>query len=287
MLTVLLQILNFIFCFFLISLVVLCVVIGVLLFIPICYKITFHKMNEFLLKGRVHILFPILSMVFSYDTLFSYKIYLFGIPIHNSQKEKKEKKIKKVRRKKHSEKSTQKQKEIKNESIQAQKIVEQDLKAEIKEDKKREKKEKSNIKKFILDIVIIIKSILKKFTSIKEGIVYFLDYTKKPHVVKAFLQCKNRLVKILKSYLPRKWKVQILVGSKEPDIVGGILSIYGMCYPWIYDHIIITPDFSKDVFEMEGFAKGKVRVFVIVKHFIALYFDKNIKKLLYELKNEF
>ena len=94
------------------------------------------------------------------------------------------------------------------------------------------------------------------------------------------------MFKILKSLRPRKLQADVSVGTGSPDTTGYIMAVAGMLYPTYGKHINIVPDFENTIFEGRIYLKGRITIFILLVHGLAVYLDKDLHKLLKKLKRE-
>ena len=59
-----------------------------------------------------------------------------------------------------------------------------------------------------------------------------------------------------------------------------------MLYPFVGRQIQVVPEFEASILEANIKANGYITVFVLIKVFIRVYFDKNIRHLLQLLNKE-
>ena len=119
------------------------------------------------------------------------------------------------------------------------------------------------------------KSVLKK----KELAEYYIRLFEAESTKRALEKLKKQLGRLLKHIKPSKFLVNVLIGSKDPYLIGQAYSVYGTFYQLIGNHVFITPDFEEDRLEGDLFLKGRITVAVLL--FIAwkVVFDKEIKRL--------
>lgn len=151
--------------------------------------------------------------------------------------------------------------------------------------------ETPTLKKFIQKLIDIIRNIRytiqKIYDKIKEvirNINYYIEILKSESFQNAFLYSKNELFKLITKLLPGKINANLLVGTGDPATTGNILAIHGILYPYIGNHVFITPDFENKVLEGDFLLKGKVTIFRVLLTALRIYFHKDIRKLLKELK---
>lgn len=115
-----------------------------------------------------------------------------------------------------------------------------------------------------------IKNTLRKIKSI-------LNNDAKPDVLRVL---KNVIIKLLKHIRPKKIYVNMVIGTGDPCntgmIFGGISIVMAM-WPGRYR---LMPDFYNKGITGRAYAKGRIRIVVLLYYIIKLMTDSNIKKLL-------
>lgn len=137
---------------------------------------------------------------------------------------------------------------------------------------------------FLKNIQYTIARICDKIKHIVKNIQYYLKILQSDAFRNAWHVCGGEAVSLLKSILPRKLEGQLRVGTGDPAGTGQILSVYGILYPLIGNHIDILPDFEQAVLEGELFAKGRITVFRALKTAWVIYFNKDLRRLIKLLK---
>lgn len=92
--------------------------------------------------------------------------------------------------------------------------------------------------------------------------------------------------RMLKHVFPTKTQGWILFGFEDPSITGQILAAAGMTCPIHQNRIELRPNFEEKVFEADIKIRGRVRLFVVLKEGLELYFDKNVKYMMNAWKKE-
>lgn len=123
-----------------------------------------------------------------------------------------------------------------------------------------------------------IKMILQK----KELLQEFL--TNEDHV-HTLGQAKKELLYLLKHWKPRKCIVHGEVGFEDPCTTGQFLAGLSMIYPFIGEHIYITPNFQEPVLQGDFYLKGKVAVIHVVVIGIRLLLDAQVRKTVRDIRN--
>ncbi|MCR5222451.1 MAG: hypothetical protein K6D90_06280 [Lachnospiraceae bacterium] len=275
------------------------------LFVPIRYRISGKYEENIEAFARFSWLLHILSFRLIYDTNgLSYKIRIFGIPLKiGEKKEKKPRKEKKPKKEK-SLSRTPNEDEITLEGFEQEQ-------AEITEavtDEKPETVEKadetgtgeekkqgffSKLKEYfgkIADLLLNFKekanAFYQKIVSFKENAVYYLDLITNEKNRETFGFVLQQVFKILRAIRPRKWHVYAKVGFEEPDTTGKVLVAASLLYPFAGSHLKLDPLFDEKALAGNADLKGRVFLIVLLIAGWKLYFNKDLKKLIKDLKKE-
>lgn len=124
---------------------------------------------------------------------------------------------------------------------------------------------------------------MKKF---KEKIRYYLDILEDDNTKEALQLAKNQLLGILKHIKPQKLKIYIEYGDESVEQTARVMALWGMMYPIFLEHIIVIPFFEESKLYVKAYIKGRITLFVFVCVMIRIYFNKNIRVLLEQLKRE-
>lgn len=136
------------------------------------------------------------------------------------------------------------------------------------------------------NIKYTITKICDKIKHIIKNIRYYIKIIKSNTFHRAWAVCREQVFSLLKSILPKKLKGNFLIGTGDPASTGQVLSVYGILYPLLGNHINITPDFEQQVLEGELFIKGKITLFKAVKTAGIIYFNKDFRRLIKLFKRE-
>lgn len=282
MLHIVLMILKILGIAILILLGVLLLVIFCLLFVPVHYT-AIGKRQEDALVAKAHMrwLPGILSIHFWYmDEKSKYTFRILGIDVlkmHNNIKNRKKRRrtFGKLKKNEHVSK--------KSETIDAP--VYERLEKTEKSDfgkktvSKKILKKKTAKKEKVSKIKLTIQSICDK---IKQWNRFSSDETTK----KAFGKIKEQTLLLVKHCFPKKIKGQICYGFDDPSATGQVLGAISVFYPLYGRAFRIVPDFTQAVLEGEAEIKGRIYGCFLVKFLWTLYFDDNVKVLIYRYKNK-
>ena len=120
--------------------------------------------------------------------------------------------------------------------------------------------------------------------SIASKIKRLKDLTNKKSFKVAFSLCKDELIKLLKHVLPRKWEITGYVGFDDPYKTGEMLAFLGSIYGLIYRHVDIKGNFNSEEKDVKINFKGRITLFTVLMIGIKIYFNKNIRKVIDEIR---
>lgn len=138
----------------------------------------------------------------------------------------------------------------------------------------------------IRNIKYTIRKIYDKINHIIHNIRYYIKILQTESFKRAFMLCREQLLRLMKIVLPRKVSGTFTIGMEDPAATGQILSIYGILYPLIGDSITVIPDFEKPVMEGSFRFKGKITAFTLIRIAAKIYFDKDLKRVICLFKKE-
>lgn len=324
MLSILLTVLKIIGIVVLVLLSVLILILLLVLFVPVRYRIKGYRKSE--LEAPVYVrikitwLFHIVRVFFVYPEAAYIKIKFLFFTVYHSHKRKMAAKRKETDKKKKADNK----KEPGNDEVTWDDLVNENAAkndtgteagtdndayaeagTESEEKEKAEsdananegdKSKKSWKNPFTMlwnKIKNIWYTILKIYDKIKDAVLnirYYTDVLKSNEFREAFSLCSGQLRRIFRSIKPRRVKVNLIVGMKDPQLTGQILEFYSILYPVIGNNIFITPDFDQELTDnrVEGdfYLKGRVSSYVLLWAAWKIYRDRNIRKIIDLLKRE-
>ena len=299
----------------------LLIVLAALLFVPVGYRIRAEKQETVWCSGRLSWLFPIVVFSFGYRDDAYAVLRIFGIPVYDKSREKKPQKTRetKDRKKKgkkggtipedeHTEyrKASGQQNETESGTKTLVKLEKEteSLPEKTIEKKAEEEAKKPGIPEKLRRFWGALKAVLKRLWGQLQNIRYTIsafcdrikdivgkvDYVRetltREETCRAFLQCKEQLLFVWKNIRPGRLSIKLHAGFEDPAVMGEVLSVYGMLYPWLYPYVSIEPEFEKEILEGSFFCRGHVTVFVLLRAAWRLYFDKDIRFLWKLVKKE-
>lgn len=309
-LTVLLLILKILGIILLSILGLILLIILIILFVPVRYSIRAKKYETgeppYFAGAKITWLLHIVNVLVNYpsEELIRVRIFIFKVfPSFKKEKPVKKTKNKKEEIKKPEEESADHYEDIPYEEKESSKPsgiekTEDNNDNGDKEStpskpvkKKKKRKERKSFKEKINDKILKIKEkiygLRKKVDDIRYNTEKYIDIYNSDEFQSSFALCKRKLLKILKSILPKKIKGKATFGKEDaPDTVGMVYSLYSVLYSKLGKSFILTPEFERDVLTGDVIIKGRIFIFVLIFNALRIYFDKNVKKLLKMLKKE-
>ncbi|NLG02892.1 MAG: hypothetical protein GX567_03515, partial [Clostridia bacterium] len=135
-------------------------------------------------------------------------------------------------------------------------------------------------------ILYTIKEFYGKIKLICKRLDYYIDFLQDESHVNAFKLCFGQLGKLINHIKPRKHHIWFHLGFDDPETLGTVLSILSIVNSYTNGAIKIQPDFEQTILEGRIFLKGRVQAIVLIRIAWIIYFDKNVKALLKDFKEE-
>lgn len=129
-----------------------------------------------------------------------------------------------------------------------------------------------------------IRKIYDRIKDILENISYYRKLLEEEDTRKLFRHMCLRVGRVLKHIRPRRLEADILFGAPSPDTTGYVYALYGMIYPYLGEHIHVTPDFAQAVLEGRIDAAGHITVFQLLWNGILLLLDRRLKLFIRRVK---
>lgn len=292
----------------------LLLVLALVLFVPVFYRVRIvHNPEKTIVKARVSFLFPLLLVTVEYLKKVSYKVRIFGIALMDSDKPKKEKTSKKQKikkKKKHKEKNREEKKQNPAPEVVPEQDTGQTIKPELPREESRAEKEKtdktdktdgqvklpdseeseekqsffekirSKIKKTRETISNVVRKI-KRFWHIKEEVQRIFA---KPETKEALRFAWDKLKRLLKHILPRKIKGYLAFGADNPATTGQVLGILGVVYAKTGQLLEIRPNFMEKQLECDVLLKGRIQVFTLLVIAVKVFLNQELRQLISECK---
>ncbi|MBO4902511.1 MAG: hypothetical protein J5518_06940 [Lachnospiraceae bacterium] len=272
----------------LLSLIGLVLLIACLiLFVPVRYRAESAYVSDVDLNVRLSWLLHLVTFRYTLSKDKTEKqLRILGIPV--SKRKKKEKSTKRRKKEEKPLDRVPKEDEITLEGFEDKQPSVPEPAAESQQDGVEEEKKGfyGKLKEYIAvvrDFILHFREkILHYENKIKTIISLFTDEAKKETLTDALTQ----VVIILKAIRPRKCTGHFRFGFAEPDTTGKILAIASILYPFIGKSFSIEPYFDREILEGDLFVRGRVFVITLLIAGWKLYFNKDLRKILDDLRSE-
>ena len=132
---------------------------------------------------------------------------------------------------------------------------------------------------FFEKIRYTIRKICDKIKYILKNISFYRELWNDPDTKGLLQHAGKRIGHILKRLRPRKLNVNARIGTGSPDTTGYLYGIYGMILPKLGKGVCITPDFEQAILEGDFKASGHFTVACVLFHSARLLMDKRLQQL--------
>ncbi|MEZ3436055.1 MAG: DUF2953 domain-containing protein [Lachnospiraceae bacterium] len=141
------------------------------------------------------------------------------------------------------------------------------------------------IKQFFRKLKESVQNIRNKTAELGEKKDMLADFLTDETHVGAFQRGKKECFKLLKRLSPKKLLIKARFGFSDPCLTGQVLAGLSILYPFMEEHMDITPDFENQV--LEGYAMIKGRIYAV--HFLVLCWNliwsRNVRRTYKDIKN--
>lgn len=228
----------------------------------------------------------------SYDESVRIRIKLFFFTLMDTAREKKERR-KKKKPKRDKEDTRSRFDENNNEAEDETGGETEDGPAQSQSDRKtdggRQKKKssakgKNGIKKRFSDILQTNRDFCDKLRGMKGRAEKAKELWNSAHMISGRNLLWKQFLYLLKHTKPRKLEGYLRFGFEDPSTTGYAMAVYGIsCSIW-RPKISVEPDFEKQILECHVGMKGKIRVWHFLKAALVLFFSKDVRRAIKDIK---
>ena len=289
MLTILFKILSILGILLLILLGIALVVILLVLFFPVCYKVSGKKTaEEMLFDAKMKWLFGLIRVSYSYPVPGKLLAKVLFFTVYDSSAEKKNSAP-------GEDTHTAPNKDIttllSDDTDMAKTDTATDTEASanaktsVEENTPGPQQETSGkLAGFFEKIRYTIRKICDKIKYILKNISFYRELWNDPDTKGLLQHAGKRIGHILKRLRPRKLEVNARVGTGSPDTTGYLYGIYGMILPKLGKGVCITPDFEQAILEGDFKASGHFTIACVLFHSVRLLMDKRLQQLKHKIR---
>lgn len=289
MLTILFKILSILGILLLILLGIALVIILLVLFFPVCYKVSGKKTaEEMLFDAKMKWLFGLVRVTYSYPVpgKLLTKVLFFTV-YDSSEKEKKSAPGEDTHTAPNKDITTllSDDTDMAKTDTATDTEASADAKTSVEENTPGPQQETSGkLAGFFEKIRYTIRKICDKIKYILKNISFYRELWNDPDTKGLLQYAGSRIGHILKRLRPRKLEVNARVGTGSPDTTGYLYGIYGMILPKLGKGVCITPDFEQAILEGDFKASGHFTVACVLFHSVRLLMDKRLQQLKHKIK---
>ncbi len=290
-------------------LLTLLVVLALVLFVPICYRIrVVHNPDTTRISGRATYLPPLLVFKFRFfEKEFSYTGQVFWHIFLNSaedkeEKPKKQKKEKKTKEKKRKQKPENSRNDItvaddragevtgenftqeRDEAFRASAENLSDRDSTATETKTSKTGWFAKIRNKIQEIRDTISGILKTIGRLFRQKDEALQILAEEETKNAISFAWGKLKKTVKHILPRKVKGQLILGFDDPAVTGQVLGVISVLFAATGQLFRIVPDFERARLESDLEFRGRLKIFTLLVIALKVYLNKELKQVTGKMK---
>lgn len=147
-------------------------------------------------------------------------------------------------------------------------------------------KEKKGIKQRIDNILQTIRNFCDKLRMAREKTESFLEIWSGEPMVNSKSLVGRELRYLLKHSKPRKLKGYLRFGFDDPSTTGYALAFYyGLIYPIWCPKLSVEPDFERQILDCHLQIRGKIRAWHFLRSGCKLFFSKDIRRVLEDIRN--
>ena len=289
MLTILFKILSILGILLLILLGIALVVILLVLFFPVCYKMSGKKnAEEMQFAAKIKWLFGLVRVSYSYPVpgKLLAKVLFFTV-YDSSEKEKNSASGENTHTAPNKDITTllSDDTDMAKTDTATDTEASADAKTSAEENTPGPQQETSGkIAGFFEKIRYTIRKICDKIKYILQNISFYRELWNDPDTKGLLQHAGSRIGHILKRLRPRKLEVNARVGTGSPDTTGYLYGIYGMILPKLGKGVCITPDFEQAILEGDFKASGHFTIACVLFHSVRLLMDKRLQQLKHKIR---
>lgn len=290
MLTILFKILSVLGILLLILLGIAIVVILLILFFPVCYKMSGRKSAEELcLRARVKWLFGLLRVSYDYPDPGRILVKLLFFTLYDSETSGSRNRTKNHPSRPASGDAAEMHPEIPQPDVSEDapasgQLSEAEETQETQPGKDVSDKAPDRLYGFFERIRYTVRKICDKIKNILQNITFYKELWKDPDTQGLLKHAGKRLGHIFRRLRPKKLTVTAVAGTGSPDTTGYLYGIYGMLLPKIGKGICITPDFEQAILEGDFKASGHFTVACVLFHSLRLVLDRRLRQLINRIR---
>lgn len=144
----------------------------------------------------------------------------------------------------------------------------------------------TGIKEKILSVYTKIIEIIQNIKNKKESLERYIRILQRQEVKGAFSLCKKRIIKMIKHLLPKHMKIHAHIGLEDPATTGYILAAYSILPARLHRQIILQAEFEEVILEIDYMIKGHCNAIRFLHEILCIVTDKNCRTFYKLVKKE-
>lgn len=112
----------------------------------------------------------------------------------------------------------------------------------------------------------------------------YIDLLNEPETLAAWDVCKYRLGKLIKAVVPRNIDIRVRYGLDDPYITSVIMAVYNVFYAYIGPGLSIEPVYTGKVIEAYGTVKGRIIAAPILWQALMVLLNKDCRRFIKRFK---
>lgn len=124
----------------------------------------------------------------------------------------------------------------------------------------------------------IFKKIRNQINDLSEKKDKVTDFIQEEAHKTAFFKIKDEIFRYLKKLKPKKFLAKVQYGFEDPCLTGQVLAGLSIVYPFLGEHVQITPDFEHQIFKGRVMMKGNIYAAHVAGVLIRLVLCKEIRQ---------
>lgn len=130
-------------------------------------------------------------------------------------------------------------------------------------------------------------TILKIYGKIKDiwgHLSYYAGVLREDNTVALWKHVRQRLGKMLRAIRPRRINGSLVFGTGAPDTTGYLFGVYGMLSPLLHYGLCVTPDFTQQILEGSIDISGRITLWTLTWNGLKLFLDKKLRLFIQKMK---
>lgn len=130
-----------------------------------------------------------------------------------------------------------------------------------------------NFKEFVLTSI-------EKYKKFKKIAKFYWKVLNHPSFKPTLVLFKDIFIKVIRHVFPRTWKMKLVYGDKDPYLTGKVSGYVYMARGYFNKEIDFTPVWDESIFEIDGYVKGRIQIYVFLTIAFKLFTNKHLRRMI-------